>query len=177
MQIARRLREHQTKLPVNWKLWARNCQIGSVDLRLCYTFNQPEPTFQSARVTPVKPPPASAVETSELFFAPTQLTDRPVQMQKHSSDRPQSDDQPTSTEKLSSNPVPRQVPSMSGTGVAQQPSDSDVDTESNTNSLPHVTSQTEEGKLSDLEQDISGPVRGTNLQGDYMQHTILHGLD
>ena len=44
---------------------------------LAKSINQPEPSFQPVKITPVKPPPAGAVDNTEPFFAPTRATDRP----------------------------------------------------------------------------------------------------
>ena len=43
---------------------------------LAKSINQPEPSFQPVKITPVKPPPAGAVDNTEPFFAPTRATDR-----------------------------------------------------------------------------------------------------
>ena len=39
--------------------------------------SQPEPSFLLVKITPVKPPPAGAVDNIEPFFAPTRSTDWP----------------------------------------------------------------------------------------------------
>ena len=56
---------------------------------LSKSFSQPEPLFQPVKITPVKPPPAGAVDNTEPFFAPTRSTDQPTSSQQQASDRPQ----------------------------------------------------------------------------------------
>ena len=58
-------------------------------LFLSKSFTQPSPTFQSVKVTPVKPPPAGALDSSEPFFAPTKLTDQPTSSQQQPTVQPQ----------------------------------------------------------------------------------------
>ena len=44
---------------------------------LSKTLSQLEPSFQPVKMTPVKPPPASATEKVEPFFAPSHPDNRP----------------------------------------------------------------------------------------------------
>ena len=52
---------------------------------LSKTFRHPEQIFQSVKITPTKLPPASAVETTQPFYAPTRPTDRLAPVHQQSS--------------------------------------------------------------------------------------------
>ena len=60
------------------------------------------------------------------------------------------------TDHLSTDSAPIQVASMSSVEAAQQHSHTDMDTDSDSDStsLPRITGQTEEGELSDSDQDL-----------------------
>ena len=123
---------------------------------LSKSISQPAPVFQSVKVTPVKPPPAGALDTSEPFFAPTRPTDLPPAVQ-HASLRPHPVDRPLTTHQPVTGPVDNPPASTSGVEPTHRPSDSDMDTvsDSDSESLPVRLSKTEEGELSDVEQDVS----------------------
>ena len=103
----------------------------------------------------MKPPPASAVDNTGPFFAPTRSTHQPTSSQQQASDRPQPVDRSLSTNQPSTDPVTKA--SIFGVEPNYRPSDSDMDTDSvtDTESLPFVMGHTEEGNLSDIERDIS----------------------
>ena len=99
-------------------------------LFLSKSFTQPVPTFQSVKVTPVKPPPAGALDSSEPFFAPTKPTDQPISSQQQPTVQPQPVNRPSTTGQTTDSVV---KPSASTSGVepTYNPSDSDMDTDSN----------------------------------------------
>ena len=123
---------------------------------LSKSISQPAPAFQSVKVTPVKPPPAGALDTSEPFFAPTRPADLPPAVQ-HASLRPHPVDRPLTTDQPVTGPVDNPPASTSGVEPTHRTSDSDMDTvsDSDSESLPVRMSKTEEGELSDVEQDVS----------------------
>ena len=98
-------------------------------LFLSKSLTQPAPTFQSVKVTPVKPPPAGALDSSEPFFAPTRPTDQSTSSLQQTADQPQPVNRPT-TDQTTDSVV---KPSASTTCVepTYNPSDSDMDTDSN----------------------------------------------
>ena len=104
----------------------------------------------------MKPPPAGALDTSEPFFAPTRPTDLPPAVQ-HAPLRPHPVDRPLITNQPVTGPVDNPPASTSGVEPTHRPSDSDMDTvsDSDSESLPVRMSKTEEGELSDGEQDVS----------------------
>ena len=123
---------------------------------LSKSLSPPELSFQPVKITPVKPPPARAVDNTEPFFAPTSVTDQPNSSQQ-TSDRPQSVDRPSATDQSPTDPAAEPSSSTSGFDPSYRHSDSDMDTDSvtDTESLPRVMGNTEEGELSDIEQFLS----------------------
>ena len=122
---------------------------------LSKAISQTTPAFQSVKVTPVKPPPAGAFDTSEPFFAPTRSTDlpstaQPASLRSHP-DRPLITDQPLA------GPVENPPAYTSGVEATLKPSESDMDvlSDSDSESLPVKVDKIEEGELSDVEQDLS----------------------
>ena len=71
---------------------------------LSKTFSQPEPSFQPMKITPVKPPPAGAVDNTEPFFALVKATDRPTSLQPAPAPLA-STDRPSSTEQAPTDPA------------------------------------------------------------------------
>ena len=124
---------------------------------LSKSLSQSEPSFQPVKITPVKPPPAGAVDNTEPFFALTRSTDRPTSAQQQASDQPQQVDRPFSTNQPSTDSAFKPSVSTSGVEPTYRSSDSDMDTDSvtDTKSLPRVMGNTEGGELSDIEQDVS----------------------
>ena len=122
---------------------------------LSKTISQPTPAFQSVKVTPVKPPPAGALDTSEPFFAPARSTGLSSTAQPASL-RPHPDRPPITYQSLAG-PVEHPPASTSGVEVTLQVSESDMDvlSDSDSESLPVKVDKTEEGELSDVEQDLS----------------------
>ena len=116
---------------------------------LSKSISQPAPAFQSVKVIPVKPPPAGALDT-------TRPTDLPPAVQQASL-RPHPVDRPLTTDQPVSGPVENPPSSTSGVETIHQPSDSDMDTvsDSDSESLPVRVNKTEEGELADVEQDMS----------------------
>ena len=92
----------------------------------------------------MKPPPAGTADVTEPFAA------------TQPAGRPQNHPQQFSTDQSLTGPVPSQIASTFAVAPDQQ-SDSEMDTDlaSDTESLPCITGHVEEGKLSDIEQDLS----------------------
>ena len=109
------------------------------------------------KVVPVKAPPAGVIHSTEPFFEPAPPTNRPKSPRHLTSDRPLSSHRPSSTEQTLTNPSCQQKVGTSGSDPSQQLSESDMDTDtlSDSDSVVHVSGQPEEGELSDLEQDLS----------------------
>ena len=84
---------------------------------LSKTLSQPEPSFQPVKITPVKPPPAGAVDNTEPFFAPVKSTDRPNSAQPASAP-PTATGRPSSTEQVPADPATKPTASVSGLGVS-----------------------------------------------------------
>ena len=127
---------------------------------LSKSLSQPAPTFQPVKVTPVKPPgppPVGVLDNTEPFFAPARSTDQLVSSQQQVSDHPQPVDRPSATDQPATGLVARPSTSTSGVEPTYQPSDSDMDNDSNSDaeSIPVMLGNTEEGELSDIEQDVS----------------------
>ena len=118
--------------------------------------SQPEPSFQPVKITPVKPPPAGAVDNTEPFFAPVKSTDRPNSAQPASAP-PTATGRPSSTEQVPADLATKPTASVSGLGVSHWRSDSEMyfDSASESESLPPVLANSKEGELSDIEQDVS----------------------
>ena len=100
--------------------------------------------------------PVGALDTSEPFFAPTRPTYLLPAVQQ-ASHRPHPVDQPLTTDQPVAGPVDNPPASTSGVEPTHRPSDLDMDTvsDSDSESLPVRVSKTEEGELSDVEQDMS----------------------
>ena len=115
---------------------------------LAKSINQPEPSFQPVKITPVKPPPAGAVDNTEPFFAPTRATDPPTSSQPTSGPSC-SVDRPSSTDQSPTEPASKPSASTSGFKATHRHSDMDMDTDSVTDaeSLPRVLGNAEEGEL------------------------------
>ena len=60
--------------------------------------SQQEPTFQTVKVTPMKPPPAGTIKLADPFIPPAQPVDRPQLV-----DRSVSVDRPKATDNVSTN--------------------------------------------------------------------------
>ena len=123
---------------------------------LSKSLRQPEPSLQLVKITPVNPPPAGAVDNTEPFFEPTRVTDRPNSSQL-TSGPPHSVDRPSTTDQSPTDPATKPSASTSGFDPAYRHSDSDMNTDSvtDTKSLPRVLGNTEEGELTDIEQCLS----------------------
>ena len=121
------------------------------------SLTQPAPTFQSVKITPAKPPPAGALDNSKPFFAPTRSTDQPASSQQKTSDKPQPVNRPSTTDQPTTDSVVKPSASTSGVEPTYNPSDSDMDTDSNSDagSPPVFVGNTEEGELSDFDQEVS----------------------
>ena len=126
----------------------------------------------------MKPPPASAVDNTGPFFAPTRSTHQLTSSQQQASDRPQPVDRSLSTNQPSTDPVTKPSASTSGVELNYRPSDSDMDTDSvtDTESLPFVMGHTEEGNLSDIERDISLTDADQALSEEQNYREIMRGI-
>ena len=81
------------------------------------SLSQPAPSFQPVKVTPVKPPPAGALDNTEPFFAPTRPTDLLASSQHQASDHPQPVDRPSATDQPATSSVANPSASTSGTDL------------------------------------------------------------
>ena len=104
------------------------------------TLSQIEPSFQQLKITP-------GIHSTEPFFEPAPLTNRPKFPLQQTSDRPLSSQQPLATDQALTNPLCQQKVGTSGSEPSQQPSDSDMNTDSasDSGSVIHVAGQEEEG--------------------------------
>ena len=129
------------------------------------------------KITPVKPPPAGAVGNTEPFFAPVKATDRPTSVQQ-ASVPPASTDRPASTEQTPTDPVNKPAASTSGLGFTHRPSDSemDFDSASDSESLPPVLANSEEGEISDIEQDLSLTDADQTLSEEQNYRETMRGI-
>ena len=98
---------------------------------LSKSLSQPATTFQPVRVTLVKPPPVGVLDNTERLFTPARSTDQLVSSQQQASDHPQPVDRSFSTDQPATGLVARPSTSTSGVEPTYRPSDSDMDTDSN----------------------------------------------
>ena len=134
------------------------------------------------KITPVKAPPAGVIHSTEPFFEPAPPTNRPKSPLPLTSDQPLSSHRPLATNQALTDPSCQQKVGTSGSEPSQQPSESDMDTDSasDSGSVIHVAGQTEEGELSDLEQDLSlaDTDQALSEEQNYREtmRGILHGV-
>ena len=114
---------------------------------LSKSLSQPEPTFQPVKLSPVRPSPADISETVNPLFAPT--TKVPSSHEQGVKSLP--------TDHPSDMPVLKPVAGSSGllSSQAHSEPEMDVDSASESASMPDLSVKGEEGELSDLDLDNS----------------------
>ena len=114
---------------------------------LSKSLSQPEPTFQPVKLSPVRPSPADISETVNPLFAPT--TKVPSSHEQGVKSLP--------TDHPSDMPVLKPVAGSSGllSSQAHSEPEMDVDSASESASMPDLSVKSEEGELSDLDPDNS----------------------
>ena len=146
---------------------------------LSKSLSQPAPTFQPVKVTPVKPPPVSALDNTEPFFAPARSTDQLVSSQQQASDHPQPVDRPSATDQPATGSVVKPSTSTSGVEPTYRPSDSDMDTDSNSDAesipvmLDSALSSSEDNQFAAPKQQPAGKT-SVNLPTD---NWLCHKMD